>query len=223
MSAHSREERLRADLEALRALKKNSSIFDFEFTSEPPDRYTLTFRGRGVERDAANDADVSFVDEHRCDLRLPYSYPERPPDIRWVTPLFHPNVSFSGFINVTDIGLPWDAGISLDVVCERLWDVARFAHLDLDRATNYSAKNWFEEESTLRLPIDHRLIRDQDVPATTNIVKYERRGGTPNLAIPETAHDDILFIGEDTPTPALPQRRAAPPDLGDDDEVLYID
>jgi ubiquitin-protein ligase len=32
--------------------------------------------------------------------RMPYGYPERPPDIRWLTPILHPNISFSGFLNL---------------------------------------------------------------------------------------------------------------------------
>ena len=104
MTQNERHERLVAELEAMRALKKSTSILDFEFTGEPPDRYSITLRGKGISRDTSSRADVEFVELHKIDLRLPYSFPRRPPDIRWITPIFHPNISFSGFINLKDIG-----------------------------------------------------------------------------------------------------------------------
>jgi len=218
-----RDERLVAELEALRALKKASGILDFECTGEPPDRYSITLRGKGISRDTSARADVEFVELHKIDLRLPYSYPRRPPDIRWLTPIFHPNISFSGFINLKDVGLPWVSDLGLDVVCERLWDVARLQYMDLDKATNYAAKNWFEDESTLRLPVDHRPLRDRSAPQGGNVIRYQRRGGQ-RISLPAARDaNDVFFIGEDTPTPSLPIRTAPRPRPShDDDDVLYI-
>jgi len=218
-----RSERLAAELEAMRALNKASNILDFEFTGEPPDRYAITFRGKGVSRDTSAHADVEIVELHQIDVRLPYSYPRRPPDIRWITPIFHPNISFSGFINLKDVGLPWVQDLGLDVVCERLWDVARLHYMDLEKATNYAAKNWFEDESTLQTPVDPRPLRDKAAPQGGNVIQYQRRGGQ-RISLP-AARDpqDVLFIGEDTPTPPLPTRTAPlrRRSLGDDD-VFYI-
>ena len=215
MSQQSREERLAAELASLSALKEASTLFDFEHTGDPPDRYTLIFRGKGISRDSSPTSDIETIELHRCDLRLPYSYPSRPPDIRWLTPIFHPNISFSGFIKLRDVGLPWEQDLSLDVVCERLWDVARLAYLNQDTATNFSAKNWYEEDEELQLPIDHRPLRDKQLPANANIVRYGRRGQqkteTPDETPAETPvvtaeeitpkASEVFYIGENTPTP----------------------
>ena len=77
---------------------------------------------------------------------MPYGYPERPPDIRWLTPILHPNISFSGFLNLAEVGLPWSEDLGLEVVCERLWDVARGSYMNLEKSANYAAKSWFEKE-----------------------------------------------------------------------------
>lgn len=219
-AASSREDRLKSELKLLEQLRESSSIFSFEGTGTPPDRFTLVFRGKGIARDISARADVEIVEVHRVELRLPFAYPKVPPDIRWVTPIFHPNVSFSGFIHLADVGLPWDGHVSLDVVCERLWDVARLAYLNLDKATNYSAKNWFEEQRLLKLPMDARPLRDRAAPAAKNVVRYQRRGQTPSPPPVDEQAKDILFIGEDTPTPKLPRRGARR--RSDDDDVLYI-
>ncbi|MBC8351376.1 MAG: hypothetical protein H8E66_05285 [Planctomycetes bacterium] len=220
-----REERLIAELESLRALKKTSSIFDFESTGEAPDRYMILFRGNGITRDTAADAEIETVDLHKIELRLPYSYPQRSPDIRWTTPILHPNVSFSGFINVKDIGLPWDKDLGLDVLCERLWDVARLAYLNVDQAANYSAKNWFEDECDIELPVDSRPLRDKNAPTGSNVIRYQRKGTNGAKTAESKAGQEVFFIGEDTPTPDMPKPvrrmpvRRPPPN---DNDVLYI-
>lgn len=214
-----RDDRLNAELEALRALRKASTILDFEFSGDPPDRYTLEFRGRGVSQVRS---DVEFADVHRIELRLPYSFPQKPPDFRWLTPIFHPNISFSGFISLDDIGLPWQDELGLDVICERLWDVARLSYLDLSAATNHCARGWFESSCSLTLPVDVRPMRDRSIATGKNVVRYQRCGER-RVPVPGQA-SDVLFIGEDTPTPAIPVRIVSyryP--SKDDDDVLYIE
>ena len=183
MDQQSREARLKADHESLQALDAASSIFSMEVTGEPPDRYTLTFRGKGIGRDASASSEVTTIELHQIDLRMPYSYPNSPPDIRWITPILHPNVSFSGFVNLPDIGIVWTKEVPIDMLCERLWDVARAEFLNLNKATNYSAKNWFEKECQQPLPADHRPLRDQAAAASgTNIVAL-RAEGRPGRAV----------------------------------------
>jgi len=172
-------------------------------------------------------ADVQIATLHEIELRLPYSYPNRPPDIRWISPIFHPNVSFSGFINLPDVGLPWSADVNLDVVCERLWDVARLAFIDPATATNVAAKNWYEQECQLALPVDRRPLRDRSTPTGDNTVRYQRRG-RPRAPSLNQDDGDILYIGDDAaliaPAAALPPVRIARPRRGTDpdDDVLYI-
>ena len=227
MSQQTRDERLEAEQESLRALKKLSSILDFETNGDPPDRYTITFRGRGVCRDSSSQSDVEFIDLHRCEIRLGYSYPQRGPDIRWLTNIFHPNISFSGFINLKEIGLPWEQALTLDVVCERLWDIVRMAHVNEDQASNYAAKTFFQKESTLKLPLDQRPLRDRSAPAGSNVISYERRPGS-RVSLPQSKNTtDVLFIGDEPPVqsspPAPPRQKRPPLPTDQDDDILFIE
>ncbi len=219
MSRSNREERLAAELEVMRALARESSILQFESQGDPPDRYTITLCGRGIKRAAAYRAEIEYVDRHECEIRLGYGFPERPPEVRWLTPIFHPNISYSGYVNLKDCGLVWEKDLALDVVCERIWDLARLAWFDLDTATNFSAKNWFGQEQQITLPVDARPLRDQGGPSPSNVIHYERGpAGSPALT-----DDGILYIGEDTPTPELPRPQRRPARRRkDDDDVLYI-
>jgi ubiquitin-protein ligase len=223
VTSETRQQRLAAELKSLRTLRESSNIFEFETFGEPPDRYTVEFRGRGVRRDASSRSNIRFVEEHKVDIRLPFAFPDRPPDIRWLSPIFHPNVSYSGFINITDVGLIWDTDLGLDVLCERLWDVARMAFVDLDEASNFTAKQWLEKDNSLQFPVDGRPLRDKSIPSGVNIIHYQRRDGRSPRIASERASSEVLYIGEDTPTPEL--RRPGPVPLRrprDDDDILYI-
>ena len=225
MNIESRKQRMAAELECLRALKKGSSILDFESTGDPPDHYTVVFRGRGICRVLPSRSEVEWLDLHRVQIRLPHAYPERPPDIRWITPIFHPNVSFSGYINLTDVGLPWERDLGLDVICERLWDVARMAFVDLAKATNYAAKSWCEnQKGRLALPADPRPLRDSAVMSSANVFRYQRRGERAVQLPSPPKNEEVFYIGEDTPTPQLPASPSPPVrrDRRDGDDVLYI-
>ena len=170
---------------------------------------------------------METVDVHRCDVRLPYSYPDSPPDVRWLTPVFHPNISFSGYVNLREIGLNWDRQLGLDVVCEHLWDVARAASANLEGATNYSARRWFREQGEkFGLPVDRRPLRDRTVPHAANVVRYRRRGASDaeqdGVGVElKNANDDVLFIGDDAP-PEPPVRTRPQSQPAGDDDVFYI-
>jgi ubiquitin-protein ligase len=204
VSTEERRQRLESDLQSLNELKEASTIFDFESSGEPPDTYVLVFRGRGIRRDRTAENGVADVDEHRCELRLPHGYPDKPPTLRWNTPTYHPNVTYSGFVALRDLGLPWEKDLGLDAVCERLWDVARFAHIDLENAANFNAKNWITDECTAELPTDDRPLRDTKASAGGNVIRYQRRGEggvkTPPVvkaAEPADPSEGVFFIGED--------------------------
>ena len=214
MPDEKRQERLRADHEAMRALKEQSTIFDFEAKGDPPDRYEVTFRGKGLDR-ATFAGQVREIDVHRCELRMGYSYPSGPPELKWLTSTFHPNISSSGYLRVPDCGLDWREDMGIDAICERLWDMARFAHMDMAKANNYSAKEWIEKQREIELPVDSRPLRDTAAAPRSNVVRYERRAA-PSRPSGPPPEEDILYIGEDTPTPELPRKR------DDDEDVMYI-
>jgi ubiquitin-protein ligase len=217
MADSERDQRLRAELESMRQLDAQSQIMSLDTEGDPPTKYVVTFRGKTLKRDMTSRADVEVHEIHRCEIRLPYSFPDRPPDVRWLTPIFHPNVSFSGLIRLTDIGMAWDKDLSLAVLCERLWDMARYAFVDLEKASNFAAKNWAADPTGVSFPVDPRPLRGGPPQAKSNIVRYERRGTEGISCKAGTADADVLYIGEDTPVPPMPKRRKP-----DDDDILYI-
>jgi hypothetical protein len=219
-----RTARLQADHELLQALAANNPILKIEASGEPIDRYVLTFRGKGLARDVSQSGEVSVVELHQVEMRLPYAYPASPPDIRWLTPILHPNVSFSGFVNLNEMGLPWAPDVGLDVICERLWDMCRSAYVNLERATNYSAKNWYEDDCVFSLPVDSRPLRGATIVNASNIVRYSHRAGEGVRWSSPTTSGEVLFIDENTPVPTSGGNspRTSPRRRPSDDDVFYI-
>lgn len=219
MAKNEREQRLLADLEAMENLKAASTILSFETEGEPADRYMVRFCGKGLRRDAST-GKIDYVDRHECEIRLTLSYPRRPPDIRWLSPLFHPNISFGGFIRLRDVGMAWTEDLALDVISERLWDVARLAYYDLENATSFTAKAWLENQNEFTLPVDLRPLRDKTTRPKSNVVRYSRRGDKRVLLSEIGQEKDVFYIGEDTPVPPVELAWRDRPD--EDDDVLYI-
>jgi ubiquitin-protein ligase len=203
--------RLVAEHEVMRSLAKQGSILEFETVGDPPTEYKVKLHGKGITRGSSFGGEVEYGDTHEFEIRLGYSYPDRPPDIRFLTPIFHPNISSSGYVRPEECGLDWAKEMTLDVVCERLWDLVRGAYVDVEKGGNYSAKRWFAEQKKVALPVDNRPLRDRGAPTAANVIRYER-----GPASGKSASGDVLYIGDETPTPQIPKKRR------DEKDVLYI-
>src|ERR1044072_5943064 len=95
-----RSRRLRSDLRALEQLQAESSILRFEAHAAfdgAPEAYVVRFHGIGAWRPALP-ADIMLRDQHEVTIRLGASYPRMMPELSWKSPIFHPNISSSGFV-----------------------------------------------------------------------------------------------------------------------------
>ncbi len=227
-----RTDRILAELEAITELKKSSAIFDFvPEGGDPPEKITLTFNGKGVRLKEGSTKETEIHEVHQIEVRFPFTFPDTEPDLRWITPIFHPNISFSGFVDLDEIGIEWTSDITLDVICDRLWDVARLAHMDQERSSNYTARNWYKKDCNLTLPVDHRPLRNRSMPSSSNVVKYQRRGDEGAVARKAVPEEAVLFIGDEAPvmpeiieaTPGKPPIRSAKLPESEGDGIVFID
>ncbi len=149
--------RLRSDLAALEKLQAESSVFRFRSTGHPPQHYTLTFEGRSLARDRGK---VVVRDHHEVEVKLGASYPRTMPELRWLSPIYHPNISEIGMICLGAYGTHWVPSLSLDELAVMLWDMARFQNYDIRSPYNREAAQWAANQSAFRFPIDPRPLRD---------------------------------------------------------------
>jgi ubiquitin-protein ligase len=149
--------RLRNDLTALEKLRSESSAFEFQATGNPPHHYLITFKGKGLCRDRGK---VKIVHCHRVEIKLGASYPRTIPELRWLTSVYHPNISEIGMVCLGGYGTHWVPSVQLDELCMMLWDMARYFNYDIRSPYNRDAALWVANQTSILFPTDSRPLRD---------------------------------------------------------------
>ncbi|HMO14540.1 MAG TPA: ubiquitin-conjugating enzyme E2 [Pirellulaceae bacterium] len=146
----------------------------------------------GILQNRSGTAEPIFNDEQEIELSLLPEFPRMPPKITWTTSIFHPNVPPGGRIHLPEIELQWDPRMSLDVICERLWDIARLAYLAPENSTNSSAGNWFQKQINVELPLDFRRFEIPQEIQLKNIFTYRLK--TQGHAEPTRPQKDQVVV-----------------------------
>ncbi len=149
--------RLKNDFAALDRLRSESSIFQFKATGNPPHHYQITLRGKGICREHGK---IKPVHTHSIEIKLGSSYPRTIPEIRWLTPIYHPNISEIGLVCLGGYGTHWVPSVQLDELCTMLWDMTRYHNYDIRSPYNRDAALWVANQTSILFPTDSRPIRD---------------------------------------------------------------
>ncbi len=227
MSAYEspRIRRLRSDLAALERLRAESSIFGFHATGRRPSSYQVAFAGRSLYRDRGK---VVIRDHHEIEIKLGASYPRTMPEIRWLSPIYHPNISEIGIVCLGAYGTHWVPSLALDELCVMLWDMARFQNYDIRSPYNREAAQWAAIQTGYRFPVDPRPLRDGR--AALGRVESAPREAPGGVRTPNALHRCVS--GPRPRTSIVPRHRPAPtttsvlaPDRPEAprDEVMFID
>ena len=149
-----KEIRMKNDYEEMLRLKAESSIIDFQTMGNPPQKYLLSFYCAGIKLDDASKP--SIIQEHRCQVVLGAQYPSQPPDVTWLTPIFHPNIKLQAVCHSGQ----WAPSWSLAEFVSELADMARYAKYNLQSPLDTKAAEWAKRNLNL-FPLDARPIRDK--------------------------------------------------------------
>src|SRR5258708_31093297 len=79
---------------------------------------------------------------------------------RWLTPIYHPNISEIGMVCLGGYGTHWVPSLNLDELCGMLWDMARFHNYDIRSPYNREAALWVANQKSFLFPLDTRPLRD---------------------------------------------------------------
>jgi len=145
---------MKNDFEEMLRLKAESSIIDFTTAGNPPTRYNLVFRCAGIRMD--ENGRSALIQEHRCQIILGAQYPSQPPDVTWLTPIFHPNIKMQAVCHSGQ----WAPSWSLAEFVSELADMARYAKYNLQSPLDTKAADWAKRNLNL-FPLDARPIRDK--------------------------------------------------------------
>lgn len=145
-----RQRRLAADLQLMRDRFTSFPLIHLEQTQgNPPERYVVSYRIRGIER-VDGDRPV-YRDYHEVEIQLPGSYPRTPPACRMLTPIFHPNIEPA----IICIGDHWTASERLCDLVVRIGEMIAYQAHNIKSPLDGEAAMWTDLHQD-ELPIDSR-------------------------------------------------------------------
>lgn len=154
MSFNIRETRLRNDYQRVMELVSRSDLIHVVRTEgNPPDKYQIRYTCRGVEK--VNGSGTPELREvHEVSIYLHAEYPLKQPQLKWLTPVFHPNIHNTGAVC---IGAWWPAK-TLDELILSMGDMIQYKNLDPKDPMNSKAAAWALRNKH-RFPVDDRDLK----------------------------------------------------------------
>jgi len=134
LSQSPRVRRLIADYQLMRELAAQSSLIKFEAVdsagSPAPERYIVTFKCKGI---AAIDklGRPKYSMHHQVEIYLHNQYPQRWPGLKWLTPIWHPNIHHLNKTVCIDAAW-WTASRSLDRLVIMLGEMVQYKNFHDD-------------------------------------------------------------------------------------------
>jgi ubiquitin-protein ligase len=169
-----RMRRLRADHQLMQELAARSDLISFEArgarASLPPETYIVTFKCRSIV-DVDRQGNPKFGNHHQVEIYLHNQYPQRWPGMKWLTPIWHPNINHLNGSVCIDAAW-WTASRSLDRLVVMLGEMLQYKNFHDDPTKppfpwDPEAARWCREYRKRHpdsFPVDNReLLRPERV------------------------------------------------------------
>jgi len=173
-----RMRRLRGDYELMRELDARSDLISFKSSSTnpnlPPERYIVTFKCKSIVA-VDRQGNPKFGEHHQVEIYLHNQYPQRWPGMKWLTPIWHPNINHLNGSVCIDAAW-WAASRSLDRLVVMLGEMLQYKNYHDDPTKppfpwDAEAARWSREYRKTHpnaFPVDHReLLRPERVKLTS--------------------------------------------------------
>lgn len=135
--------------EMLELHKRNGLIYVVATEGNPPERYLIGFRCRGVAEITNDHPRIS--EKHLVEIILTIDYPRMRPMVLWKTPIFHPN-----FAN-GNVCWEWYPQQSLRRTCEIFAEMVQYKNYNSTSPLDMTASVWAMKHRS-NMPIDPRNL-----------------------------------------------------------------
>ena len=169
-----RMRRLRSDYDLIQELNVRGSLVKVEAISAqngvPAERYIVTYRCKGIAGVDRRNEPI-FSDLHKVEIYLHSQYPQRWPGMKWLTPIWHPNISHLNGTVCIDAAW-WAASRSLDRLVIMMGEMVQYKNYHDDPTKppfpwDADAARWCREYRSKHpgaFPVDSReLLRPERV------------------------------------------------------------
>lgn len=158
MSFNIRETRLRNDYErVLDLVNRSEFIHVLRTEGDPVEKYLIRFTCKGVES-VSSSGKPTVREAHEVSVYLHAEYPLKQPQLKWLSPIFHPNIHVTGAVC---IGAWWPAK-TLDELLLSLGEMVQYKNYDPKDPMNSKAAAWAMRHKQL-FPIDDRDLKGQSL------------------------------------------------------------
>ena len=169
-----RMRRLKADYELMQDLNARSDLISFKAVDArpgvPPERYIVTFTCKSISN-VDRSGHPKFSNHHQVEIYLHSQYPQRWPGMKWLTPIWHPNINHLNGTVCIDAAW-WTASRSLDRLIIMLGEMLQWKNFHDDPTKppfpwDAEAARWsreYRKTHANEFPVDHReLLRPERV------------------------------------------------------------
>jgi len=123
-----RVRRLRGDYELMQELAARTNLISFVAQSPrpnlPPERYIVSFKCKSIAN-VDRQGNPIFSEHHQVEIYLHNQYPQRWPGMKWLTPIWHPNINHLNGSVCIDAAW-WTASRSLDRLVIMLGEMLQY-------------------------------------------------------------------------------------------------
>ncbi len=169
-----RMRRLRNDYERMRELEARSSLISFEAQSVrkgvPPEKYVVTYKCKSIIG-VTKQGNPKFGQNHQVEIYLHNQYPQRWPGLKWLSPIWHPNINHINGSVCIDAAW-WTAARSLDRLVVMMGEMLQYKNFHDDPTKppfpwDPEAARWcraYRQKHPNAFPVDNReLLRPERV------------------------------------------------------------
>lgn len=174
--------RLRKDYELIQEVAARSDLIQVKAgrtrAGMPPERYIVTFTCRGViGLDRRGNPKIGS--RHQVEIYLHNQYPQRWPGMKWMTPIWHPNINHANGSVCIDAAW-WSASRSLDRLVVMLGEMVQYKNFHDDPKKppfpwDMEAARWcrnYRKKHPKFFPVDSReLLRPKRVKISKPKIK----------------------------------------------------
>jgi ubiquitin-protein ligase len=182
VNSNPRLRRLRKDYELIQEVTSRSDLIKVNAKSIqrglPPERYIITYLCKGIIG-VDRKGNPKVGNRHQVEIYLHSQYPQRWPGMKWLTPVWHPNINHVNGSVCIDAAW-WSASRSLDRLVIMIGEMVQYKnfHDDPNKAPfpwDMEAARWcrdFRKKNPRYFPVDNReLLRPERVKISKSRVR----------------------------------------------------
>ncbi|RJQ44303.1 MAG: hypothetical protein C4545_01600 [Anaerolineaceae bacterium] len=134
VSSSPRMRRLKKDFELIQEINARSDLIEVKAERTqgnlPPEKYIITFKCTGIIG-IDKKGNPKFGNKHEVEIYLHNQYPQRWPGMKWMTPIWHPNINHANGSVCIDAAW-WSASRSLDRLVIMLGEMVQYKNFHDD-------------------------------------------------------------------------------------------